>query len=167
MDELALQVRTFIYTMICFQCLLQLSAGNSFYKYLKLFSQLLAISICCNIFLCCVGIVDSSWSQADKIYKEWEKQWGKEELLVDMDGYLESQIVEMSMSEFEVQITSILKEKGGENYILETLERSEDGWNIVLAGGQIQEKKFFLEDFKQTICEQYAIQEEQLEVTIK
>lgn len=78
MEEIALRVRAFVYTMICFQCLIQLTAGNSFYKYLKLFSQLLALCICCNIFFSFLGMVDDGWQQADQIYEQWEAQWSKE-----------------------------------------------------------------------------------------
>ena len=89
MEEIALRVRTFVYTMICFQCLIQLSAGNSFYKYLKLFSQLLALCICCNIFFSFLGMVDDGWQQADRIYEQWEAQWNEEaDFNVEtMEGY--------------------------------------------------------------------------------
>ncbi len=78
MEELSLQVRSFVYTMICFQCLLQLSAGNSFHKYVKLISQLLALCICCNIAFSFFGIVEDGWKQADRIYQQWEAQWLEE-----------------------------------------------------------------------------------------
>ena len=78
MEEIALRVRAFVYTMICFQCLIQLTAGNSFYKYLKLFAQLLALGICCNIVFSFLGMVDDGWQQADQIYEQWEAQWSKE-----------------------------------------------------------------------------------------
>ncbi len=79
MEELALEVRAFVYAMICFQCLIQLFIGSSFYKYLKFISQLLALCICCNIVFSFMGVVEDGWGQADRVYEEWEKQWREEE----------------------------------------------------------------------------------------
>ncbi|MBQ3165466.1 MAG: hypothetical protein IJC02_13220 [Lachnospiraceae bacterium] len=79
MEELALKVRAFVYAMICFQCLIQLFVGSSFYKYLKFISRLLAVCICSSIVFSFFGIVEDGWEQADKVYEEWEEQWQKDE----------------------------------------------------------------------------------------
>lgn len=79
MEELAIEVRAFVYAMICFQCLIQIFAGSSFYKYLKFVSRLLAVCICCNIVFSFLGVIEDGCIQADKVYKEWEMQWQKED----------------------------------------------------------------------------------------
>lgn len=79
MEELAIEVRAFVYTMVCFQCLIQLFVGSPFYKYLRFISRLLAVCICCNIIFSFLGMIEDEWGQADKVYKEWEMQWQNEE----------------------------------------------------------------------------------------
>ena len=79
MEELALEVRAFVYAMICVQCLIQLFIGSSFYKYLKFISRLLAACICCSIVFSFLGIVEDGWGQANKVYEEWGLQWQIEE----------------------------------------------------------------------------------------
>ena len=37
MENLAVEVRRLVYTVICFQCLIQLTEGSGYQKYLKLF----------------------------------------------------------------------------------------------------------------------------------
>ncbi len=49
MEVLAAEVRRLVYTVICFQCLIQLTEGSAYQKYLKLFSYLLTMCICCNV----------------------------------------------------------------------------------------------------------------------
>lgn len=167
MEELALSVRTFVYTMICFQCLIQLSVGNSFHKYLKLFSQLLALCICCNIFFSFFGIVEDGWEQADRIYGQWQKQWRGEEALVDMEGYLEKQITEDTEKEFEYQITVLLEEEGKGRYELAKLIRHDENWEIILKAEQLQENDDFAEQFQEAVCKKFSFDEEQLEVRIR
>lgn len=75
MEALAVEIRRLVYTVICFQCLLQLTEGSAYQKYLKLFSYLLTICICCNVIFSFAGQVESSFSEADKLYARWEKEW--------------------------------------------------------------------------------------------
>lgn len=49
MENLAVEVRRLVYTVICFQCLIQLTEGSGYQKYLKLFSYLLTMCICFNV----------------------------------------------------------------------------------------------------------------------
>ena len=49
MEQLVTQMRVLIYTVICFQCLLQITQGSIYQKYLKLFMYLLTLCICCQI----------------------------------------------------------------------------------------------------------------------
>lgn len=72
---MAAEVRRLVYTVICFQCLLQLTEGSAYQKYLKLFSYLLTMCICCNVIFSFVGQVEDSFLEADKLYANWEKEW--------------------------------------------------------------------------------------------
>ncbi|MDE7415279.1 MAG: hypothetical protein K2N44_03030 [Lachnospiraceae bacterium] len=75
MENLAAEVRRLVYTVICFQCLIQLTEGSVYQKYLKLFSYLLTMCICCNVIFSFVGQVENSFSEADQLYLRWEKEW--------------------------------------------------------------------------------------------
>lgn len=75
MEYLATEVRRLVYTVICFQCLIQLTEGSVYQKYLKLFSYLLTMCICCNVIFSFVGQVENSFSEADQLYSRWEKEW--------------------------------------------------------------------------------------------
>ncbi|MCI9401301.1 MAG: hypothetical protein HFJ07_16205 [Lachnospiraceae bacterium] len=77
MNQLAAEVRKLVYTVICFQCLLQLTAGSPYQKYLKLFSYLLTMCICCTVVFSAIGQVKGSLSQSDALYQEWEKSWSQ------------------------------------------------------------------------------------------
>jgi len=77
MENLAVEVRRLVYTVICFQCLIQLTEGSSYQKYLKLFSYLLTMCICFNVVFSFVGQVENTFSQADKLYERWEQEWKK------------------------------------------------------------------------------------------
>lgn len=75
MESLAAEVRRLVYTVICFQCLIQLTEGSVYQKYLKLFSYLLTMCICCNVVFSFIGQVENSFSRADQLYSRWEKEW--------------------------------------------------------------------------------------------
>lgn len=75
MEYLAAEVRRLVYTVICFQCLIQLTEGSAYQKYLKLFSYLLTMCICCNVIFSFAGHVDDSFCEADEVYATWEKEW--------------------------------------------------------------------------------------------
>lgn len=75
MENLAAEVRCLVYTVICFQCLIQLTEGSAYQKYLKLFSYLLTMCICCNVVFSFIGQVENSFSRADQLYSRWEKEW--------------------------------------------------------------------------------------------
>ena len=75
MENLAVEVRRLVYTVICFQCLIQLTEGSGYQKYLKLFSYLLTMCICFNVVFSFVGQVENSFSQGDKLYERWEQEW--------------------------------------------------------------------------------------------
>lgn len=77
MEYLAAEVRRLVYTVICFQCLIQLTEGSVYQKYLKLFSYLLTMCICCNVVFSFAGQIENSFSEADQLYSRWEKEWKK------------------------------------------------------------------------------------------
>lgn len=75
MEYLAMEVRRLMYTVICFQCLIQLTEGSAYQEYLKLFSYLLTMCICCNVIFSFAGQVENQFSEADQLYERWEKEW--------------------------------------------------------------------------------------------
>lgn len=75
MEHLAMEVRRLVYTVICFQCLIQLTEGSVYQKYLRLFSYLLTMCICCNVVFSFAGQVEDSFLEADELYSRWEKEW--------------------------------------------------------------------------------------------
>lgn len=77
MENLAVEVRRLVYTVICFQCLIQLTEGSGYQKYLKLFSYLLTMCICFNVIFSFMGQVENNFSKADKLYDRWEQEWKK------------------------------------------------------------------------------------------
>lgn len=167
MDELALRVRTFVYTMICFQCLIQLSVGNSFYKYLKLISQLFALCICCNIVFSFLGIVEDGWEQADRVYEQWEEQWQSKSTFIDMEGYLQGKITEGTVGELEQQIRSLLEEESKGSCSLEEVVWKHDRWEVTISGTQQQDNEKLVMLFKESVCRRFSLREEELEVIIR
>lgn len=87
MEQLTLEIRRLVYTVICFQCLLQLAAGNVYQRYLKLFSYFLTMCMCCGVILSFVGQMEESMLSAQRVYDEWESEWGG---LTDVERIRES-----------------------------------------------------------------------------
>ncbi len=77
MEQLAGEVRRLIYTIICFQCLLQLTSGSAYQKYLKLLSYLLTLCICCGVLFSFMGQLQQSFGQADALYEKWVQEWSE------------------------------------------------------------------------------------------
>lgn len=75
MEQLTLEIRRLVYTVICFQCILQFSAGSAYQRYLKLFSYFLTICMCCGVISSFVGKLDESMISAQKIYDDWTDEW--------------------------------------------------------------------------------------------
>lgn len=75
MEELTLEIRRLVYTVICFQCLLQLMAGSVYHRYLKLFSYFLTMCMCCGILYSFVGQLEESMMSAQQVYDEFEREW--------------------------------------------------------------------------------------------
>lgn len=87
MEQLTLEIRRLVYTVICFQCLLQLTAGSAYQRYLKLFSYFLTMCMCCGVILSFMGQMEESMLSAQKVYDEWESEWGG---LTDVERIRES-----------------------------------------------------------------------------
>lgn len=75
MEQLTLEIRRLVYTVICFQCLLQFTAGSVYQRYLKLFSYFLTICMCCGVISLFVNRFEESMISAQHIYDEWESEW--------------------------------------------------------------------------------------------
>lgn len=87
MEQLTLEIRRLVYTVICLQCLLQLAAGSTYQRYLKLFSYFLTMCMCCGAILSFVGQMEESMLSAQRVYDEWESEWGG---LTDVERIRES-----------------------------------------------------------------------------
>lgn len=87
MEQLTLEIRRLVYTVICFQCLLQFTAGSVYQRYLKLFSYFLTICMCCGVISLFLGQFEESMISAQSIYDEWENEW---QGLFDMERIRES-----------------------------------------------------------------------------
>lgn len=87
MEQLTPEIRRLVYTVICFQCLLQFTAGSVYQRYLKLFSYFLTICMCCGIISSFMTQFEESMISAQNVYDEWEKEW---QGLLDMERIRES-----------------------------------------------------------------------------
>lgn len=77
MEELAMEVRRLVYTVICFQCLIQLTEGSAYQKYLKLFSYLLTMCICCNVVFSFVGQVEKGFLRRMRCMRNGRRSGGR------------------------------------------------------------------------------------------
>lgn len=75
MELFATEVRRLVYTVICFRCLLQLTEGSDYQKYLRFFSYVLTLCICCNVIFSFAGQVGKCMDETDRLYAEWEEKW--------------------------------------------------------------------------------------------
>lgn len=75
MELLAEEVRRLVYTVICLRCLLQLTEGSDYQKYLKFFAYLLTLYICCNVIFSIADQMGKCMVETDELYAEWERNW--------------------------------------------------------------------------------------------
>lgn len=75
MEQLEMEIRRLVYTVICFQCLVQLTEGSVYRKYIKVFSYLLTMYICCSVIFSFAGQLENSFNEAEELYSEWEREW--------------------------------------------------------------------------------------------
>jgi len=106
LEALSAQLRSLVYVVIWFTCLLQLTQGSPYQRYLKLFSYLLVLSICTNLLLSAVGSARNGVAQADRLYEEWLRQWQTMQLLdttqlEEYDSELEQRILQQAQEEYE------------------------------------------------------------------
>ena len=106
MEQLATQMRVLIYTVICFQCLLQITQGSIYQKYLKLFMYLLTLCICCQILTNFVDKLRNDWLGVDYASTEWMQTWNEDstlpqEKIEQYSKWLEDRIIEDAQEEYE------------------------------------------------------------------
>lgn len=75
MSEFTQSLRSFVYTVICMECLLQLTKGNSYQRYMKLFVYLLVVCMSCNMIFALVNRIEEKALYMDQMYEEWLNQW--------------------------------------------------------------------------------------------
>lgn len=83
MSEFSHSLRSFIYAMICMECLLQLTNGSSYHRYMKLFTHILMVCISCSMIFGVVNQWEEKMLDMDKMYEEWLEQWDKMEVSVN------------------------------------------------------------------------------------
>lgn len=106
MEQLVTQMRVLIYTVICFQCLLQITQGSIYQKYLKLFMYLLTLCICCQILTNFVDKLRNDWLGVDYASTEWMQKWNEDstlpqEKIEQYSKWLEDRIIEDAQEEYD------------------------------------------------------------------
>ena len=106
MEQLVTQMRVLIYTVICFQCLLQITQGSIYQKYLKLFMYLLTLCICCQILKNFVDKLRNDWVGVDYASTEWMQKWNEDstlpqEKIEQYSKWLEDRIIEDAQEEYD------------------------------------------------------------------
>ena len=106
MEQLVTQIRVLIYTVICFQCLLQITQGSIYQKYLKLFMYLLTLCICCQILTNFVDKLRNDWVGVDYASTEWMQKWNEDstlpqEKIEQYSKWLEDRIIEDAQEEYD------------------------------------------------------------------
>lgn len=106
MEQLVTQMRVLIYTVICFQCLLQITQGSIYQKYLKLFMYLLTLCICCQILTNFVDKLRNDWVGVDYASTEWMQKWNEDstlpqEKIEQYSKWLENRIIEDAQEEYD------------------------------------------------------------------
>ncbi len=106
MEQLITQMRVLIYTVICFQCLLQITQGSIYQKYLKLFMYLLTLCICCQILTNFVDKLRNDWLGVDYASTEWMQKWNEDstlpqEKIEQYSKWLEDRIIEDAQEEYD------------------------------------------------------------------
>ena len=106
MEQLVTQMRVLIYTVICFQCLLQITQGRIYQKYLKLFMYLLTLCICCQILTNFVDKLRNDWVGVDYASTEWMQKWNEDstlpqEKIEQYSKWLEDRIIEDAQEEYD------------------------------------------------------------------
>ena len=99
-------MRVLIYTVICFQCLLQITQGSIYQKYLKLFMYLLTLCICCQILTNFVDKLRSDWLGVDYASTEWMQKWNEDstlpqEKIEQYSKWLEDRVLEDAQEEYD------------------------------------------------------------------
>ena len=106
MEQLVTQMRVLIYTVICFQCFLQITQGSIYQKYLKLFMYLLTLCICCQILTNFVDKLRNDWVWVDYASTEWMQNWNEDstlpqEKIEQYSKWLEDRIIEDAQEEYD------------------------------------------------------------------
>ena len=78
MSEFMNDIRALVYTIICLQCLLQVVSGSSYQKYLKLFTGLLVVCLCCSVVFSAVSSIKKYKIEMKTFEELWEEQWNAE-----------------------------------------------------------------------------------------
>lgn len=77
---------------------------STFKKYLKLFSYILILGVCCNVIFSLWGAVKCSEAEAGAMYQKWEKEWEditNDESIGEKSTYIKEKIYTNAVEENE------------------------------------------------------------------
>lgn len=69
------EMQAFVYAVICFQCLMQLTSGSCYHKYVKFLVRLIILCICCNLMVSLTEQIKLDSDYTQKQYADWLEQW--------------------------------------------------------------------------------------------
>ena len=75
MSEFAQGLRSFVYTIICMECLLQITSGNAYHRYMKLFTYILIVCLSCRMIFAVVNQIEEKSQTMEVMYEEWLEEW--------------------------------------------------------------------------------------------
>lgn len=88
-------MKKLIYTIICFKCILQITEGSPYQKYIKLFTQLLILCICCGMIIQTMGNLKKSFEWADERWSIITDVISGEEDIRSGSEYYEEKMMEL------------------------------------------------------------------------
>ena len=68
-------IKVLVYAMICIQFLLSLIEGSSFYKYVKLFSYLVILYLCCSFVFSMISNTEAYFQNTTQQYDQMDYWW--------------------------------------------------------------------------------------------
>lgn len=83
MSEFTQGLRSFVYTVICMECLLQMTSQNSYHRYMKLFTYILIVCMSCNMIFAVMNQIEEKALHMDRMYEEWLEQWEEMEASIN------------------------------------------------------------------------------------
>jgi hypothetical protein len=102
-----LYLKKLVYTIICFKCILQITEGSPYQKYIKLFSQLLILCMCC-------GVIAQTIGNFKKTYEVFDERWNNitSVILNEEDIRIGSEYYDEKIMELYEEVSTLEYEPG-------------------------------------------------------